>query len=330
MLRNLCLTGALLLTIVPHIAQAFGGTPFVQPYRSCQTINSEKICANVAISGATEPGVYFPDIAACEDVRTQRPFWPAPIVNQPDPDDPRLNDPEFMQELRWVSQQIRSTGCICCHDSSLDRGMARWDVNTDLIWPDQLSDRGIAILSGDVPSASAGVFPPAENFGFNRSQTGIPTTDPGRMEDFFKKELARRQVTQEDIQHFANFGGPVMQRARDQVPTLCTENQGINAIDQVLWTGGPARYVYILPALAPNPLVPPDSDTPDDTLWRLNVDHQAAAIESGIALGETPSGTYQAIPQDPNRRPQLTPGVVYRLYVLKDVLQPLTNCFFEY
>ncbi|SMF18036.1 hypothetical protein [Pseudobacteriovorax antillogorgiicola] len=314
----------------PLFGQGFGQKPFVQPYLKCETIDGKEVCANVSISGATHPGYYFPDVAVCEDVKTQRPFWPLPVDTKTDPKDPRLQDKAFMKELAWVTNQTRSTACTCCHDSSLGTSYAAWDISEPLIWTDQLTERGVAILAGELSSASSGVFKKEDNFGFDRRITGIPSTDPERMKAFFMNEFNRRGITQEMVDSYGDFGGFIFDRARNQVPTLCTpEEEGLLSNGTVAWSGGPARYVYILPALAPNPLVPPNSDTPEGTVWRLNVDHRAPALESGVTYGGIPQGSYQAVPVADQVAPPLVSGQVYRLYVLKDVLFPLTNCFFK-
>merc|ERR1711916_110866 len=101
---------------------------FIPPYRSCVSALDDQpgqgpdgqVCTQVAISGATEPGRYFPDYAACDVVRTQRPFWVVPPAAEPDPADPRLQDADFMAELAWAKTQIEATGCVCCHDSRLN------------------------------------------------------------------------------------------------------------------------------------------------------------------------------------------------------------------
>ena len=301
-------------------------TPFVQPYKQC---NAEGICANVSIAGATEEGYYFPEIASCEKVRTQRPYRGVPAPFESDPSDPRLDDPVFMEELRWVTEQAAATGCTCCHSSREGDEFAMWDIDAPLIWTDQLTIRGVAILAGKVSSASGGTYPPEDNFGFDRSKSGIASTDPDRMQAFFLNEMERRGIEDEDISDYIDFGGPIFSRARDQIPEICETNEGINSLGQVVWNGGrSARYVYILSALAENPTVPPNLDTPDKTHWRVNIRPDAPAITSGIPFGDIPDGGYQAIPEG-GEYPNLEAGKVYRLYVLADVLFPVKNCFFE-
>lgn len=305
--------------------------PFEQPYKKCVG----DVCANVSIAGATHPGYYFPDIASCEDVRTQRPFFLVESPVETSPDDPRLGDKQFMQELSWVTSQAASTGCTCCHDSTLQVGYAAWDIAAEWIWTDMLTPRGVAILAGKIPSDSGGLYPTEENFGFDRSQTGIASTDPNRMRAFFEAELSRRGISDEDISKLDPFDNWLFENARKQKPVDCAVGEGVNPDGTVRWFGTPdqkperklARYIYILSENAPNPLVPPNLDTPEETYWRLNVRSDAPPVESGIAYGKIMEGTYQAVPVG-GSAPALEPGKVYRLYVLFDVLFPITNCKF--
>src|SRR5262245_35233752 len=78
---------------VERVEDAMPGV-FIPPFEDCR----DGVCTNVAISGCTEAGRYFPDVASCAVVRTQRPFWPEAPAAEPRADDPRLNDPAFMQE----------------------------------------------------------------------------------------------------------------------------------------------------------------------------------------------------------------------------------------
>jgi hypothetical protein len=157
----------------------------------------EPICTPISISGATEEGLNFAEYASCAVVRTQRPFRPVPVPNRSQPNDPRLSDPEFQAELAWLTQQVRSTGCACCHDSSTGYQAAMWDVAQGTIWTDQLTVRGIGVLSGRISSKIFGFIPPEENNGFDRSVTGLPTNQLTRMKAFFDREIERLGITEE-------------------------------------------------------------------------------------------------------------------------------------
>lgn len=155
---------------------------------------------HVSIHGCTIEGRNYADDASCPVVRQQgRPFRPIPAPREPDPNDARLQDPQFMEEVAWVTTQVRSCGCACCHDTSRMSDYALWDINKPYIWTDQLTARGVAILGGQVSSAGFGQIPPEDNNGFDRSQTGAPTTDIERFKAYFRREIERRGITPEDI-----------------------------------------------------------------------------------------------------------------------------------
>lgn len=308
---------------------------FIQPYESCKLVadeatgTSRTVCAQVAISGATEPGEKFSDIASCQDVRTQRFFAPLPADNEIKAGDPRLADEAFMKELAWVNQEIRATGCACCHDTKSARGFAKWDISAPNIWTQQLSDRGAAILAGDVDSATLGAFPADQNHGFDRSQTGAPTTDIARMKAFFKAELERRKVSAQQISEMEPLGGRNFVARVTLAPTACEAGSGIDQSGKISWTGEAARYIYLLKPGSKAPVFPPNLDLPEGTLWRLDVAASAAPLDSGLSYGSIPAGSKQRFPAE-GAAPKLVKGESYWLYVLKDVGFPVSSCIFTY
>jgi hypothetical protein len=310
---------------------------FIPPYLDCRaplagetgSAQDGQVCTAVAISGCTEPGKYFPDYASCEIVRTQRPFWLEPPAAEPQADDPRLNDPAFMTELAWMTEQVEASACTCCHDSRQNDGKTgQWDITHGPIWLDTLSDGGLALFIGYADSSSLGAYPSADNHGFDRTQTGIPTTDTARMKAFLMKELERRGISEAQARMVPPFGGPIYTN-RVTPPGSCSETgQGIDPELHVQF-GGTARYVYVLEAGSGNPGVPPNLDRPEGTLWRLDALASAAPIASGVKYGTTPAGSFQSLPErDP--APALKVGTTYQLYVLKDVGLPVANCLFEF
>lgn len=299
---------------------------FIPPYTECR----DGVCTQVAISGCTEPGRYFPDYGSCDIVRTQRPVWPAPPAREPTSDDPRLSDPEFMKELAWVKEQIEASGCTCCHDNRAPGAVVgQWDIGREGIWLDTLSDPGLALFLGLADSSSLGAYPSQENFGFDRTLTGIPTTDTPRMKAFLKRELDRRGMTEEQARAVPPFGGPIYaNRVAD--PEDCREGGfGIDPDSRVQFGATPARYVYVLADGSGNPGVPPNLDLPDGTIWRLDVQPSAAAVASGLRYGTTPPGSFQAFPER-DRAPELERGKRYQLYALRDVGVPVANCYFTF
>ncbi len=91
---------------------------------------------HVSIHGCTVEGRNYADDVSCQVVRKQgRPFRPIPAPRDPDPNDARLQDPQFMEELAWLTRQVRSCGCTCCHDTSRMKDYALWDINKPLSGP---------------------------------------------------------------------------------------------------------------------------------------------------------------------------------------------------
>jgi hypothetical protein len=234
-----------------------------------------------------------------------------------------------MDELAWMTEQVEASGCTCCHDSRQNDGLTgQWDIHRGPIWLDTLSDSGLALFVGYADSSSLGAYPSSENHGFDRDQTGIPTTDTPRMQAFLKRELERRGISEAQAKATPPFGGPIYAN-RVTPPGSCRETgQGIDSEMRVQF-GGTARYVYVLEPGGENPGVPPNLDRPDGTLWRLDVLASAVPIASGVTYGTTPEGTFQAIPER-ERAPALKVGSTYQLYVLRDVGLPVANCLFTF
>lgn len=310
---------------------------FIPPFEACRepvagesaTRPDGKVCANVSIAGATESGRSFAGYASCDVVRTQRPYYPASPAKEGSASDPRLSDAAFMTELAWAKSQIAASGCVCCHDATVTpRGASQWDISKGPIWLDTLSDNGLALFAGYADSSVLGAYPADKNHGFDRTATGIPTTDTARMKRFLGAELSRRGLSEEKARAVAPFGGPIYDNAI-KPPTTCGAGEGVAPDGRILWNGGSARYVYVLEAGSKNPGVPPNLDRPAGTVWKLDVLASADAVASGLGYGKTPAGSFQDVPGT-GRAPELVKGKSYVLYVLKDVGLPLTNCSFSF
>jgi hypothetical protein len=310
---------------------------FIPPFEDCrEPLAGEqgqgpggKVCTNVAISGCTEEGKYFPDYAECDVVRSQRPFWTAPPTAEPRADDPRLDDTVFMGELAWVTEQIGASGCACCHDSKAVGGQAaQWDISYGKVWTDTLSDSGLALFVGLADSSTLGAYPAAHNHGFDRSFTGIPTTDTKRMQTFLRAEMKRRGISEAQARAVPPFGGPIYANSV-AVPGPCKAGEGVDPDGNVRWNGGAARYVYVAEDDAKNPGVPPNLDLPVGTLWRLDVLASAQPITAPLAYGTTPEGSFQRVPEKTDAEP-LEQGTQYLLTVLRDVGLPIASCVFTF
>jgi hypothetical protein len=308
---------------------------FVPPFEDCRDPipgqsaqgPGERVCTNVAISGATEEGKRFADYADCAVVRRQRPYWSAPPARASQPDDARLSDATFVRESLWASEQIAATGCSCCHDGRLIAA-SQWDIALGPLWLDSLSDTGLALFAGLADSSLLGAYPAANNHGFDRDLVGVPSSDPARMKALMLSELSRRGLSEEWARAVPPFGGPIYTASREK-PAACAGGQGIDVDGSVRFTDGPARYIYVLTPGSKNPGVPPNLDLPDGTLWRLDVRADHEPLASGVPFGRTPPGTFQVFPESTPALP-LTRGETFQLVVLRDVGLSLVNCLFTF
>lgn len=346
----------------------FGIEPFVQPYIKCMDLPDKdnptgpkkNVCVNALISGSTEEGYHFADFGVCKDVRTQRPFNPLHTVKTvvTDPNDPRLADKAFMNELAWVNSQIRSSGCVCCHDSSVDKKTAFWDiaVPNNPIWTDQLDKYATEVFTGRVDSTAFGAYPNELNHGFDRHHTGLPSTDPMRMRTFFLNLANKLGTTPEEIAAMPPLADVLAGQLRDK-PKACPSGVGVYADQTIHWTyldlgnlgslfSGDlnnilalvpvARYIYILAPDSVTPLVPPNLDRPAGMIWRLDRNREAAPFFTGLPKYPTaadhllPPLAKQAFPEDGSLPEPLVPGQTYYLDAQIDTAFPAARCLFTY
>ncbi|NUQ77983.1 MAG: proteinase inhibitor [Polyangiaceae bacterium] len=289
-----------------------------------------KVCTWQMISGCTEPGRKFIDYASCEPVYTQRPYFPVPPAGDSKAPDARLNDPAYVAELDWVKSQVESAGCVCCHQKSITpEGASVWDIEAEGNWVNTFSPYGLAISGGFLDSSLLGAYPASENNGFSRDKTGIPTTDPARMAAFFEKELAYRGFSPDFFADWTPIPEVFYQQSIYE-PSICQDGEGVGADLTLQWSGGGARYIYVLEANAENPGVPPNLDLPEGTLWRIDVSPADKPLKSGeVRYGDVPQGKKQAFPSSGAPK-ELEPGKQYYLYAAADVMVPITRCLFTF
>ncbi|MEM9860480.1 MAG: proteinase inhibitor [Myxococcota bacterium] len=311
------------------------GEPFVQPFVECRdAIDGEpaggtdgQVCTPTIISGSTEPGRRFADYADCSVVRRQRPYYAEAVEVENDPEDPRLGDESYMQELAWLREEAEASACICCHTTTeTPEGAALWNTEAGDLWIDTLSNEALAMFAGFTDSGGFGFLPTEENNGFDRSQTGLPTTDRARLVAFMTRELERRGVSPEVAAELEPFA-PFFRDLIEFVPEPCDDGLGIDEDGVLQWTGGGARYIYVLEADSASPGTPPNWDEPEGTLWLISVPPDAQAMSCGAAYGELPDGAVQRIPAS-GSAPALVSGETYYLHVQRDVVQPITRCTF--
>ncbi|TNF32039.1 MAG: proteinase inhibitor [Deltaproteobacteria bacterium] len=309
---------------------------FVPPYLDCRAplageapgASDGQVCTMTMISASTEPGRYFPDYADCDVVRRQRPYYGAPPTVTPDPEDARLDDDAYMAELGWLTEQVRASACTCCHDGgAAPDGAAVWDIAAGPLWIDTVSDEALAMFVGLTDSRFFGYYAPGENNGFDRSATGLPTTDVARLEAFGRAELARRGLTEAEAAALPPFA-PFFRELVEHEPEACPEGVGVDAEGRLTWSGASARYLSVLRAGSPSPGVQPNFDLPEGTLWAIAADPTEPSMTCGLAYGEVPSGAYQRFPVDGGAPEPLVSGTTYYLHAQRDLAFPVTRCLF--
>jgi hypothetical protein len=232
-----------------------------------------------------------------------------------------------------VRSQIEATACICCHSTRSPRGPSNWYVESPGNFINSFHPRGLAMGAGWINTVGFGAYPPEQNNGFSRATPERPhdsifvTTDPARMARFFESELLHRGYKRED---FANqtYGAGPLDTQRFFRPSACENGEGVAADGTITWRGGKARYVYVLEQEATSPTVPPNLDLPQGTLWRIDVPAEGTPVESGtVRYGTVPTGTSQRFPAS-GQPAALQSGKQYYLYVLADLIIPITRCLF--
>lgn len=313
------------------------GAAFTQEYLDCRPplegepagANDGDVCTRVLISGCTEPGRQFDEYGSCEDVRTQRPYFAFDLPATAEPDDPRLEDDEYMEELAWVADQIEACACVCCHASDIaPDGPAGWDIRAGDLWIDTVPDGGLAMLGGLVDSDAFGAYLPEENNGFSRTETGVPTTDVARMQAFLVTEYLNRGNELEDAEEYIPFGGPLYTQTIYE-PEACDAGEGFDAEGAIQWPDGDARYLYVMAVGTDSPGVPPNRDLPEGTIWHVDVSEDDAPFATGVMYGEAPENSRQRVPFEA-AAPALEAGAEYYVYALKDIAVPLLRCISTY
>ena len=144
-----------------------------------------EVCTWNLISGCTEEGRRYYDYGSCDIVRTNRPYYPVPGREIAGSDDPRLQDPTYLEESEWVKSQVESCACICCHTDEAPEGPAKWATDVGPLWMDTMSDIAIFLFVGYVDLSALGAFPPDENNGFNCLDSAMLIIDVVCMLGFF-------------------------------------------------------------------------------------------------------------------------------------------------
>lgn len=306
--------------------------PYPYPFESCapDENSGRYVCVQNSISGAVSSGEAFVEYGNCQVVREQRPYNFVPPKGGDDPNDPRLQDPEFKKEYDWVVSQIRSVGCACCHTPTAGVPATKWNIDAPGVFIDQLSTFGLAVFSGsNVNFDELSRFTPEENYGYSMEKTAVPTKDPERFRQFFLDEAERRGISMQELAAQRHFPGGIFTFLKNQKTKSCDESVGLFE-NRIYWGQRLARYVFIMEKGSENPLGPPSLDTPEGTLWKIRMTPSAAPLTSGITYGNVPTSARQQVPALGAAAPELEVGTTYKLYVLEDLLQPIVNCHFIY
>lgn len=292
-----------------------------------------KVCTWQVVSGATEEGRAYSDYADCDVIRRQRPYSSSPADDRAEEEDDRMQDPAYVAELDWVRDQVRSASCDCCHSAVAPDGPAVFSHDFEGNMANQFHDRGLAMGAGWIPTVGFGTYPAEDNNGFARNSaenpdwSAFPTTDQDRMRAFFEGELEHRGLTPEDFEGDVYGAGPLDAQLYYE-PERCSADEGIDADGVIRWAPGRARFVYVLEAGSLSPTVPPNLDTPEGTLWRIDLDPEGNPISSEtVVYGQVPPGMTQAWPLEGAPEP-LVDGKDYYLYVTADVMFPISRCVF--
>jgi hypothetical protein len=288
------------------------------------------VCTFNQIGGCTEEGRRFEDYASCDDVRTQRPYHPVPPNDTEPAVDPRLNDPAYAAEVEWVKTQLDSCGCVCCHKGSVTpEGASVFDTEYPGNFANSFTNYGLAFAARAFDSSYLGNYGGAVNNGFGREEAGLPSTDQPRMKAFFAAELEHRGSSVDEFSDLPPQPAIFYNQAEYE-PTACENGEGVDADGTIRWTGGRARYLYILDVGSENPGVPPNYDKPDGTLWRIDTLPPAVPVKTGeVVYGTVPEGHQQTLPAE-GAPTALVEGQTYMIFALADYGVPMTRCLFTW
>jgi len=335
---------------------AIWSLPYTYPEKECVVLPEETNVPDHAITidedgnktlcfwenaqGCMPAGVGYTEYTSCDiAMTTSARFFKFPGYKF-ESDITLLDQPEYEQEADWARDQIRSCGCLCCHDAEqgAEQGFATaFDIGADGIWTDTMTDFGLLTAAGVIDTELlGGTFDPTTNHGFNRVKSIFPSDDEDRMTAFFLKEVERRGLSSEEIQALIDsvpnrFSGLYVNYTEETEP--CGPGYGIDDAGIIHWGGsGKARYVYIMEAEARNVGDPPGLDSPEGILWRMDTRSEAEPFESGTVMYGIPpeEGAFTRVPET-GEAPDLIEGTTYKMFILKD-FGPLrlANCSFIY
>ena len=234
--------------------------------------------------------------------------------------------------MAWAQQEIRSSGCACCHSSQSGSNYASsWDADAPEVWTDTISNARLYLLSGRIPEhREFGAFSPEENHGARRENVMIPSSNPERLQAFFLSEFERRGGGEEDQADAQRQMDALFSRKAAEPRECISPFEGL--IDGTLvWNSEQgARQVYIQELSSDIPGFPPNLDKPEGTVWAIRMPFDQEPILPGtLTPGQLPASAIQLIPAD-GSAPIFESGKQYRVFVTPDVmLLNLANCIIQ-
>lgn len=328
----------------PATATEWLQAPFVQPEKACvdastvevpdgAVLEDGQLCAWDYFSGNVPEGMHFNDVSNCGAPLTQGPPWFAKPERVYESPASLLNDEAWVTEAEWARDQIRASGCSCCHaSSSVSGNTSGFDVDAPGVWTDTMTNSQLAMSAGMNPMHSLfGEFPAEDNHGFSRELTLWASTDPERLRDFFTNEFERRDGGQEDLDLAQDRFDALFGQVVAETPACVTEFEGVKEDGTVFWNGDAGiRQLWIMEEGTASPAFPPNLDRPEGTIWAVYVNFDGEPIPNDtLRLGEVPADATQRVPE--TGAPTFVDGRTYKIYATQDVMSGrMLNCTFTW
>ena len=199
-------------------------------------------------------------------------------------DDPIRSDDAFLAEVEWAKGQAESCGCVCCHTTGTAPrrcGCFRYSGRRHL--DGHLHQTGPRNCCRLDRFESLGAHAAMDNNGFDRSRTGSSNHRRRTHDPILRGRISQAWRDSEEFEGKQPLAAP-SQRKQRLSPRHVPQGIGIDATNKISWSGGTARYIYVLEAGAANPGVPPNLDRPDGTIWKIDVEPTAAALKLGYSV----------------------------------------------
>ena len=310
-------------------------TPFLWPEKVCVDASTvadlpadaerttlddgtEAVCFWDAFSGNVPEGMDFTRLPPARWLgRGVLPGLPAQRVYRSD--DALLDDAAFVTELEWVRDQVRTSGCGCCHASGTNSGhTSGFDMDAPGVWTDSMTNAQLAMAAGRFPEHSLfGHFAAETNHGFDREATLFASTDPARMAAFFEGEFQRRGGNDEDLAEAQGQFDALFGRLFLPFSDCITPYEGL--VDgKLLWNSEDGvRQVYILETDAQTPGSRTSTGLRAPSGPCTSTRHPTRLLRARWGLAKS-----RPVPWVETGELALESGRTYRLYATPDVMIP--------